>query len=278
MNSEKILSHQIPPPYTSSASTAASQKYSVDAYSPVEGPVDNNTSNVINESDPFLNVAHSDRQIRMAFVRKIYILLTLQLAVTAGISAVFYSVDSVRQWVQHNTWMLILTTVLSIVFLLALMYFRRRHPLNLSLLAMFTLCMAYTVGLATSFYSVIVVVEAFAITTGVFLALTAYTVWSKRDFSGWGPFLYATLWVVVLASFVHLLITVVFGVYSSVTDTVIAGVSALLFSAYIIYDTFMILNRLSPEDYIVGIVDLYLDIINLFLAILRLIGHASKNN
>lgn len=232
----------------------------------------------LHNNEPYLNIALTERQIRNALVRKIYLLLTLQLALTAALCAVFYTVPSIRQWVQSSPWMLILTTVLTFVFLIPLMFLRRRHPWNLLLLSMFTLCLAYTVGLATSFYSAVAIGEAFAITAGIFLALTAYTVWSKRDFSGWAPFLYATLWVVVMASFVHLLLNWVFGVYSSVADTAIAAVSAALFSAYIIFDTFMILNRLSPEEYIVGVVELYLDIINLFLAILRLVGAARGND
>lgn len=47
---------------------------------------------------------------------------------------------------------------------------------------------------------------------------------------------------------------------------------ALIFSLYIIYDTHMIMKKVSPEEYIHGSVMLYLDIINLFLEILRAMG------
>lgn len=51
---------------------------------------------------------------------------------------------------------------------------------------------------------------------------------------------------------------------------------ALIFSLYIIYDTHMIMKKVSPEEYIHAAVLLYLDIINLFLEILRAMGERRK--
>jgi FtsH-binding integral membrane protein len=42
------------------------------------------------------------------------------------------------------------------------------------------------VGVVVTHFDVDLVVKAFVITTGVFLALTAYTMQSKYDFSTWG--------------------------------------------------------------------------------------------
>ena len=47
---------------------------------------------------------------------------------------------------------------------------------------------------------------------------------------------------------------------------------ALVFSLFIIYDTHMIMRKLSPEEYIFAAINLYLDIINLFLHILRMMS------
>ncbi len=52
---------------------------------------------------------------------------------------------------------------------------------------------------------------------------------------------------------------------------------AFLFSCFIIYDTHMIMKQLNAEEYIVGVINLYLDIINLFLEILRLLNSARKH-
>ena len=47
---------------------------------------------------------------------------------------------------------------------------------------------------------------------------------------------------------------------------------ALLFSSFIVVDTQMMLSKLSPEEYMMAAINLYLDIINLFLHLLRLLG------
>ena len=55
-------------------------------------------------------------------------------------------------------------------------------------------------------------------------------------------------------------------------DRGLAGAGAILFSLFIIFDTHMIMHKVSPEEYIHASVNLYLDIINLFLHLLRLLG------
>ena len=55
-------------------------------------------------------------------------------------------------------------------------------------------------------------------------------------------------------------------------DRMIAAGGALLFSLFIVFDTSMMMHKLSPEEYIVASVNLYLDILNLFLHLLRLMG------
>jgi len=59
-------------------------------------------------------------------------------------------------------------------------------------------------------------------------------------------------------------------------DFVIAVGSAVLFCLYIIYDTHMIMHKVSAEEYIHASITLYLDIINLFLYILRILNDLSE--
>ena len=51
---------------------------------------------------------------------------------------------------------------------------------------------------------------------------------------------------------------------------------ALLFSGFIVFDTHMLIHKLSPEEYILAAINLYLDIINLFLEILKILNSAKK--
>lgn len=79
--------------------------------------------------------------------------------------------------------------------------------------------------------------------------------------------------------FVGLLVVFVFGIIvaffpGSAADLVYSVCGALLFSLYLIYDTQMMIGgkhkySISPEEYIFAALNLYLDIINIFLFILR---------
>ena len=53
---------------------------------------------------------------------------------------------------------------------------------------------------------------------------------------------------------------------------------AAIFSLYIVYDVHMIAKRLSPDEYVLGAITLYLDIINLFLHLLRILSELQRNN
>jgi hypothetical protein len=69
----------------------------------------------------------------------------------------------------------------------------------------------------------------------------------------------------------------IFGaIFGLQTGSVYALFGSVLFSLYIIYDTYMICERLDVEDYVVAAIELYLDLINLFLYILQLLSEANR--
>jgi FtsH-binding integral membrane protein len=113
------------------------------------------------------------------------------------------------------------------------------------------------------------VVEAVFITASVFIILTIFTLQSKWDFSFLGAGLGMCLWIMILWGFFGL----IFGLQ---TGYVYALAGSILFSGFIIYDTYMICERLDPEDYVVAAIELYLDLVNLFLYILRLLAESNR--
>ena len=60
------------------------------------------------------------------------------------------------------------------------------------------------------------------------------------------------------------------------TIVIISAVAAVLFSLYLIYDLQMIMGgktySLSPDDYVAASLSIYLDVVNIFLALLTIIG------
>ncbi len=63
---------------------------------------------------------------------------------------------------------------------------------------------------------------------------------------------------------------------SSFLQFSLALMGAFLFCAFVIFDTHMIMKTLSAEEYIVGVINLYLDIVNLFLEVLKIIDGLKK--
>ncbi|MGL4475492.1 MAG: Bax inhibitor-1/YccA family protein [Shewanella sp.] len=109
------------------------------------------------------------------------------------------------------------------------------------------------------------IMQALGLTSAIFFALSAYAVTTKKDFSFMRGFLFAGLIVVVVA----MLINIFLG--NSVVFMAMNAAIALLMTGFILYDTSRIVNG-GETNYIRATVSLYLDFLNLFMAILHLLG------
>ncbi|XP_068017044.1 protein lifeguard 4 [Melanerpes formicivorus] len=216
------------------------------------------------------NVASSSVHIRMAFLRKVYGILSLQVLLTTVTAAVFLYTPGMQAFLHAWPALLFLSGLGSLAFILALIFFRHKHPVNLYLLFGVTLLEAVTVAFAVSFYDLSIVLQAFILTTAVFLGLTAYTLQSKRDFSRLGGGLFTCLWILILSCFLRMFF------FNETVELVFAAAGALLFCGFIIYDTHLLMHRLSPEEYILAAINLYFDFINLFLHLLHLLEAFNK--
>jgi protein lifeguard len=64
---------------------------------------------------------------------------------------------------------------------------------------------------------------------------------------------------------------------NSSTETILTIFGAFIFGAYIIYDTHVIMKHLSAEEYIVAVINLYCDIIRLFIKLLKLLDKKKRS-
>ncbi|KAL0849809.1 hypothetical protein ABMA28_011751 [Loxostege sticticalis] len=217
------------------------------------------------------NVMNADKEIRLGFVRKVYGLLTVQLLATTAIASVFLLVKPVQLFIHENQWMVFIAFILSMVTLFALIAKRRDSPANLYLLAAFTIVQAYSIGVVVSYCDTAVVLQALAITFTVVFALTLFTLNTKRDFSFIGYGLVAGLCVLIVGGILQLFIQ------SSLFEIALSFTGAVLFSLFLIFDTQQMMVHLSPEEYILATINLYMDILNLFLYILRILNELNRN-
>jgi hypothetical protein len=218
------------------------------------------------------NVAEATIDIRMAFVRKVYAILSVQLIATAILSSVSFFSSGYKQWIQSNVWMMWVSLFGAIGFMLLTYWKRKSYPTNLLFLAGFTGLEAYAISVIVSTFNSLIVLQAVLLTGGIFIALTLFACQTKYDFTSWMPYLFGSLWALILFGFMA-----AFFPYNSTMELVYSGIAALIFSGYILVDTQLIMRHYHVEEEIAAAISLYLDIINLFLAILRILNSQSNN-
>ncbi len=160
--------------------------------------------------------------------------------------------------------------ILEFVFLFGLYAAKKKAGLNLILLFGFTFISGLT--LAPLLISILgtsggggIIANAFMLTTVAFGSLSIFAMNTKRDFSAMGKMLFITLIVVIVAALINIFL------HSPIMQLVIASVSSILFSAFILYDTQNIIKG-RYETPIEGAIALYLDFLNLFISLLQILG------
>jgi len=126
-------------------------------------------------------------------------------------------------------------------------------------LTMSTLFIAYTSSSIAS---------TFLITSCMFGAMSLYGYLTKSDLSSWGSFLFMGLVGMVIASLVNIFL------HSSMIHWVVSFCGIIVFTGLTAYDTQKIKNlgNTGPKGAILGALTLYLDFINMFLIMLRVLN------
>lgn len=216
-----------------------------------------------------------NKTIRRAFIRKVFLVLTAQLMVTFAFVAVFTFVEQVKVFVAANMWTYLVSYIVFFVSVCVISCcgnVRRRHPWNLVALSILTLSMSYMVGMIASFHETDSVIMAVGITAIVCFTVVIFSLQTKYDFTSCYGVLFVCLIVLIVFGFLCIFIR------DKILHIVYAGLGALLFTCFLAVDTQMLLGNkelaLSPEEYVFAALNLYTDIINIFLYILAIIGRA----
>lgn len=212
------------------------------------------------------------------FMRQVYNCMTGGLLVTALSAYAVASSPAVYELLLGNTIGLIVLAiaVLGLPFYLS----SRMHTLSAgAATGMFVLYSALMGAFLSSVlivYTQTSVVSAFVITAGTFFAMSVYGTVTKRDLTAMGSFMAMGLFGVIIAMVVNIFLQ------NSMMQMVISALCVIIFTGLTAYDTQSI--RKFGEDApindaaamrrgaLLGALTLYLDFINLFLAMLRLFG------
>ncbi|KFD55838.1 hypothetical protein M513_03277, partial [Trichuris suis] len=210
------------------------------------------------------SVHKADESIRRGFLRKVLGLLAVQLTFTATVDACFFYFPGLSALVRNWEWMFNVGVVVSIILLIAMHAYRRRYPHNFVLMFFWTLSQAYTTGCIVSMYEAPVVMETFFLTACAVVGLFVFTLQSRYAVSIRGSCLFVLLCILLVGNIVQLFLQL------ASLELILGLAGAALFSLFIVYDLNLLMHKLSAEEYIVATINLYLDILNLFVSLLRI--------
>lgn len=227
------------------------------------------------DEEALLNNAESTKTIesslRLGFVRKVYGILSAQLLLTTFMAALTF-IQPVKEFYLTHTGVLILMFVLAIGILIPLICCQsvaRKTPTNYILLFIWTICEGYLVAACCALYNPSIVIAAAALTSAIVISLTVYACTTKTDFTFSGGLLFVCCTLLLFLGILSIFLPFLHVVYC------ILGV--FLFSIYLIFDTQLIMGQFgqkyNTEDYIIAAINIYLDIVQIFLYILELLGN-----
>ena len=215
-----------------------------------------------------------------AHMLRVYNLMAIGLAITGvaalGTAALAQSNPAFAQliYVSPLKWVVMLAP-LALVFFLSF----RIHSMSVSTAQ--TTFWGYAALLGVSLSSIFLVytgasiTQTFFITATTFGAMSLYGYTTKKDISSWGSFLFMGLIGLIIASIVNIFMA------SSALSFAISAIGVLVFTGLTAYDTQKIKESYYEGDdsdtagrkAIIGALELYLDFVNLFLMLLRLLGN-----
>nr|GMD70561.1 BI1-like protein [Ipomoea batatas] len=256
----------------------------------------------IEEGTLYPGIGFGENQLRWGFIRKVYGIISAQILLTTLVAGVTVLYAPLNEALKGSSGILLFFVFLPFLLLWPLHAYQQRHPLNFIFLGLFTASLSFPVAVSCANTDGAIVLEALILTSAVVSALTGYTFWAAKkgkDFNFLGPILFTSLVILILTGFIQVFIIFLFhpvsyaSIFSSyihdlcksaqmffplgsASTAVLSAISAIIFSGYIVYDTDNLIKRFTYDEYIWASVTLYLDILNLFLTILRMLKQAEN--
>lgn len=199
-------------------------------------------------------------------LRNTYLLLSMTLLFSAAMAGVAMAIEA------PHMGLLPLIVAFALLFAISKM---KNSAWGILLVFAFTGILGFSLGPMVNAYmqtasGTSTVVTALSLTGVIFLSLSGYTLVSQKDFSYMGGFLMTGVWVVI-GAFVLSLVGGMFGFHISGLQLAISSAIVMLMSGLILYDTSKIIHG-GETNYIMATVGLYLNIYNLFVSLLHIVG------
>jgi modulator of FtsH protease len=214
-------------------------------------------------------IARSEESILQTnkVIRNTYILLSMTL-VFSGITA-FFSVVS-----HAGSGIALVADIVAIAMLWFVLPRTANSTSGIPVIFAITGLLGYGLGPMLSYYLKVnpqIVMTALGGTGAIFLALSGYALTTRKDFSFMGGFLMVGMFVIIGASLLNIFLG-----WPALFLAVNAGV-IMVMSGFILYETSSIIHG-GETNYIMATASLYLSILNLFQALLQILGAFSGDD
>ena len=221
--------------------------------------------------------AQQAQTIQASFINKVYAWMCLALTVTGFIAFRTAQSEALLSLIFGNTILLIgiIIVELGIVFWMSRNIERISSNMAIGLFMLYSALNGLTLSVLLLVYTAASVASTFFVTAGTFGIMSAYGYFTKKDLTSWGNLLFMALLGLIIASVVNIFWA------NPTMYWIISYAGVLIFVGLTAYDTQKIKNmslELDAESEegrkgaIMGALALYLDFINLFIMLLRILG------
>lgn len=219
------------------------------------------------------------KSAQLAIFRKVYIWMSLALCITGLTALIIANNNDIMYSLLQNEAMFwgILIAELVLVFVLAGKINKLSMGTATFLFILYSILNGVTMSLIFIIYTESSIASTFFVTAGTFGAISIYGYATKKDLSSWGSILIMGLIGIIIASIVNIFMA------SETLYWIISYAGVLIFVGLAAYDTQKIkkaildpnveVNESLNKIALMGALELYLDFVNLFLHLLRIMGN-----
>jgi FtsH-binding integral membrane protein len=228
---------------------------------------------------PFGTIATPERlaEVQSAFLRRVYNWMGLGLALTGLVAYYTAASPELLGLVLGNQFVFfaLIIAQLGLVVALSAAINRLTPATATALFFLYAGLTGLTLSVIFVAYTRSSITNAFVVTAGTFALTSLYGYTTKRDLTSWGSFFFMGLVGIVLASLVNLFLQ------SETIYWVTTYIGVIVFVGLTAYDTQYLKNMagagfadeaMESKAAVIGALKLYLDFINLFLLLLRIMG------
>ena len=214
---------------------------------------------------------------RHRFVQKVFCNLTVMLTLTGVSCYAFMTHSNLKDFSEsksglHLQYVCAAIMIGTVFAIICCDRVAKTFPTDYGILTLFTLSQSYLLGSVCNRYSPNVVILAGSATLGITMALTLFAFQTKYDCTGAAGFLFGALSGLIIVNIVNIFVK------SSDIQLIASCAGVLIWTAYIVVDVQMIVGgnhhkyQFEEDEHVFATINLYLDIINLFLTLLKLIN------